>query len=231
MDNPFKTFTKKEWVMWITSLLLVTFSNLLSAEFSAVTLCAALIGVTAVLLGAKGSVWGQVLIAIFAILYAIISYSFRYWSEVITYMGMAFPLAVWAIYTWATHPSQDGDGTVEVNRLKPRDIGFLGITGAIVTYVFYRIMIYFETPHILFSTVSILTSYLAAATSVYRSSFYGFWYAANDLVLVILWVLASIVNPIYIPMIINFCVFFVNDFYGFISWKKREGLQKKHRMS
>lgn len=36
------------------------------------------------------------------------------------------------------------------------------------------------------------------------------------------WVLASIKNPEYIPVVVNFAIFFFNDMYGFVSWKKRE---------
>ncbi len=42
----------------------------------------------------------------------------------------------------------------------------------------------------------------------------------NDLVLIILWSMAAMEDPIYVPVIINFMIFFLNDMYGFISWKK-----------
>lgn len=55
-----------------------------------------------------------------------------------------------------------------------------------------------------------------------RSSYYAVGYAANDVVLIVLWMLASIKNPEYIPVVVNFAIFFFNDMYGFVSWKKRE---------
>lgn len=55
-----------------------------------------------------------------------------------------------------------------------------------------------------------------------RSSYYAMGYAANDIVLIILWTLASLENPVYIPVVVNFSIFFLNDMYGFVSWKKRE---------
>lgn len=54
-----------------------------------------------------------------------------------------------------------------------------------------------------------------------RSSYYAVGYAANDVVLIVLWVLASFENPSYIPVVVNFVIFFVNDMYGFVSWKER----------
>ena len=55
-----------------------------------------------------------------------------------------------------------------------------------------------------------------------RSSYYALGYAANDLVLVVLWVLASLEDPGYIPVAVNFSIFFFNDLYGFVSWRRRE---------
>ena len=43
-------------------------------------------------------------------------------------------------------------------------------------------------------------------------------YAANDLVLTVLWAMASVENRSYISALVCFVVFFVNDLYGFINW-------------
>ena len=80
---------------------------------------------------------------------------------------------------------------------------------------------------IVFSTISVMTSFLAAALTMLRSSYYALGYAANDMVLIILWSLAAAQNSVYLPVVINFFIFFLNDMYGFISWKKRE--HKKRR--
>ena len=86
----------------------------------------------------------------------------------------------------------------------------------------YRILDALNTPHILFSTISIATSVLAATLTMLRSSYYALGYASNDIVLIILWTLASMENPIYIPVVVNFAIFFFNDMYGFLCWKRRE---------
>ena len=96
--------------------------------------------------------------------------------------------------------------------------------GTITTVVFYLILRALNTPNIVFSTISITTSFLAASLTMLRTSYYALGYASNDIVLIVLWVLASIENPMYIPVAVNFVIFFLNDMYGFISWKKREKL-------
>lgn len=223
--NPFSTLSKKELALWLLSISIVGLSNILSGDFNLLTLAAALVGVTAVLFQAKGNIWGQILVTAFALFYGLISWQFRYWGELLTYVGMSLPMALWATYTWATHPSETNADEVEIRRLNRSHYGILILSGAAVTYGFYLLLSYLDTPNLLFSTISITTSFYAAALTMLRSSYYAFWYALNDLVLIILWVLATLTDPVYLPMVVNFMVFFLNDIYGFYSWKRREKTQ------
>ena len=162
---------------------------------------------------------------VFSILYGIISLRFRYWGEMITYLGMSMPMAIWSTVTWIRNPSSDSTGEVKIRKLKGKHFLFLFALSIVVTSAFYFLLQFLQTPNIVFSTISVTTSFLAASLTMLRSSYYALGYAANDLVLVVLWTLAAIENPVYIPVIINFMIFFMNDMYGFVSWKKREKLQ------
>lgn len=218
MNNPVKTLTKKEWSIWLVSIII----NLATKDFDLLTLVAALTGVTSLIFAAKGNVWGQVLMILFSILYGIISFRFRYWGEMMTYLGMTLPMAVWSTITWIENPSENNGNEVQIQSLSKKHIVALCISGIIVTAVFYYILKSFNTPNIIFSTISIITSFIAASLTMLRSSYYAVWYAANDVVLIILWVLASLKDPAYIPVVVNFSIFFMNDMYGFMSWKQRE---------
>ena len=195
MHNPLKSLTRREWMIWLISLAIVTISNLAPGNVDLLTLTATWIGVTALILAAKGNVWAQILITVFSILYAVISWKFRYWGEMITYLGMTLPMAVWSTITWLRNPSESGK-EVAIRRLTRRHVALLLVSGAVVT-----------------------------ALTMLRSSYYALGYAANDLVLILLWLLASIENPAYLPVLVNFVIFFLNDMYGFFSWRKREAVQ------
>ena len=224
MNNPFSTLTKKEWLLWLCSLFIVLVSNILAANFDPLTLIAALVGVTSLVFAAKGNVWAQVLMIVFSILYGIISFRFRYWGEMITYLGMTMPMAVWSTITWIRNPSKNGN-EVEIQKLNRKHIAGLSVFSVAVTAAFYYILHMLDTPNIVFSTISVTTSFLAASLTMLRSSYYALGYAMNDIVLIVLWVLASLKNPAYIPVAVNFAIFFLNDLYGFVSWKKREAVQ------
>ena len=221
MSNPIKSLTKKEWILWMGSLAIVILSNLLSTDIDVLTLVSACVGITSLIFAAKGNVWAQILMVVFSILYGLISWQFRYWGEMITYIGMTMPMAVWSTITWIKNPSESGQ-EVAIQKLTRKHVAGIAAAGVIVTAVFYMILKALDTPNILFSTISITTSFLAALLTMLRSSYYALGYASNDIILIVMWVLASIENPAYIPVVVNFIIFFFNDMYGFVSWKRRE---------
>ena len=221
MGNPIRSLTKKEWGIWIGSLLIIVASNFLSGSFELLTLIASCVGVTSLIFAAKGNVWSQVLMILFSILYGIISWQFRYWGEMMTYLGMTMPMAIWSTITWIKNPSENGK-EVEIQQLTKKHVVLLFVSAVLVTTLFYLILDALKTPNIVFSTISVTTSFLAAALTMLRSSYYAMGYAANDIVLIVLWLLAAIHEPRYLSVIIIFVLFLFFDVYGFISWKKRE---------
>lgn len=221
MNNPLRELSKNEWGLWGVSLCIVTVSNFAAGNPDFLTLAATWIGITSLIFAAKGNVWAQLLMIVFSILYGIISYRFHYWGEMITYLGMSMPMAVWSAVTWIRNPSAENEG-VAIRTLHKMQFLFLISLGFCVTGIFYVILRFLQTPNLVFSTISVMTSFLAAALTMLRSSYYALGYAANDMVLIILWSLAAAQDPVYLPVVINFFIFFLNDMYGFISWKKRE---------
>ena len=101
---------------------------------------------------------------------------------------------------------------------------------AAVTLAFYFILKAFHTANLIPSTLSVTTSFLAVYLTFRRSAAYAVCYAANDVVLIALWILATLEDLSYISVVICFAVFFVNDVYGFVSWskmKKRQSAETK----
>lgn len=207
-------------------MIVVLGANIMSPEFDMVVMIAALIGVTSLIFAAKGNVWSQILIIVFSILYGIISFRFRYWGEMVTYLGMTLPMAVWSTVTWIKNPSET-EGEVKISTITRQKWVLLLVLTIIVTCLFYFILRFFNTPNLAVSTLSVTTSFLAASLTILRSPYFALCYALNDLVLIVLWILATMKNPVYFPVIINFAIFFINDIYGFVNWRKRESSDKK----
>ena len=139
------------------------------------------------------------------------------------------PIAAMAVVSWLRHPFEAGGREVEVNQLKKPEIIFALCLTAAVTWIFYYVLSYFGTANIVPSTISVTTSFLASYLTFRRSEFYALAYAANDIVLIVLWILAAAEDLKYLAMVMCFVMFFANDMYGFVNWrcmKKRQAAVK-----
>ena len=217
---------KTEFAIWFLSVITIAVSFLLVNEKDYLTLTASLIGATALIFVAKGEVLGQILTVVFSIFYGVISFKFRYFGELITYVGMTAPIALMSAVTWLKNPYKKGESEVKIAKLTKGKIILMIVLTAVTTFVFYFILRCFNTANLFFSTVSVATSFSASYLMLFRSPYYAVAYSANDVVLIILWVLASVTNIQYVPMVICFVIFLVNDLFGFISWQKRKKQQR-----
>ena len=71
---------------------------------------------------------------------------------------------------------------------------FVSLLAIVVTIIMGAVLAFFDTPNLVVSIVSVTTSFSASILTVLRSPYYALFYAANDIVLIVLCVLATIVN-------------------------------------
>lgn len=221
----FKSLTKGERLLWGCSVGVIAASFALSGGGDWLSAAAALIGVTALLFVAKGFVLGQVLTVAFALIYGGISCLFRYYGEMLTYVGMTAPMAAMTAIAWLRHP-YEGSREVAVQDVSRRQVLSMLLLAAATTGVFYFILKALNTARLPISTLSVTTSFLAAYLTYLRSPYYAMAYAANDVVLIALWVLAAMGDMSCLPMVFCFVMFLMNDLYGFWNWQKMRARQR-----
>lgn len=219
-------FTKGEKLLWFISSMLIIISFFIFDRENYLTLAASLIGVTSLIFNAKGNPVGQFLIIIFGIIYAVISFTYSYYGEIITYLGMTGPMSVFALVSWLRNPYNGNRAEVKINSIKRKEIALMIILTAMVTAVFYFVLSAFHTANLIPSTISVTTSFLAVYLTFRRSAYFALAYAANDIVLIILWILATLSDVSYLSVVICFVMFLVNDIYGFINWSRMQDRQK-----
>lgn len=228
MKKILNCFTTIEKILWCSSVFLIIISFMIFDRENYLTLFASMVGVTSLIFCAKGNPIGQVLMVIFSIVYGIISYSFAYYGEMITYLGMSGPMALFALIAWLKNPYKGKKSQVKVNKISKNETVFMLILSVLVTILFYFILKNFGTANLIPSTISITTSFIAVYLTFRRSPYFAFVYAINDLVLIVLWTLATLTDINYMSVLICFIVFFINDIYGFISWLRMEKSQKSN---
>ncbi len=222
-----KYFSLFEVLLLSFSAVIIIVSYLFFGGGSLLVLIASLIGVTSLIFNAKGNPIGQVMMIIFSILYGIISFEFKYFGEMITYLGMTAPMALLALISWLRHPFKGKKSEVSVAKINNRDILLIILLSVVVTVIFYFVLKFFNTTNLIPSTISVTTSFVAAFLTYKRSPYFALAYAANDCVLIYLWILASFFDFSYISVIICFAMFLLGDLYGFINWRKMKKNQEE----
>lgn len=219
-------FTKTELTLWGLSVLLILTGFVCFDRVNYLTLIASLIGATSLIFIAKGNPVGQALTIVFSCLYGYISYHWQYYGEMITYLAMTAPMAFVALVSWLRHPYNGNRSEVAVSKIGGREVVFMTALTVVVTAVFYFILKALNTASLTVSTVSVTTSFLAVYLTAKRSPFYALAYACNDIVLIVLWVIATFKDISNISVVLCFVMFFANDIYGFINWNRM-----KHRQN
>ncbi len=221
----FRDLTVFERVLWLVSAAVIIISFAVSGGGDILTLIASLIGVTALIFVAKGYVLGQILTVVFAVFYGIISFFFTYYGEMITYLCMTAPIAVMSTVSWIKNPYK-GTKEVAVARITAKQIAVMSIAAAAATAILGYVLYLLQNANLLFSIISIATSFVASWLTLLRSPYYAIAYSLNDIVLIVLWVLATMEDLSYLPMVLCFVMFFLNDMYGFFNWRRMAKRQK-----
>ena len=223
--NPFADLTPFERGLWCTSVAVIILSAVLMGGADLFSVIASLIGVTALIFVAKGYVIGQILTVVFAVFYGVISFGQQYYGEMITYLGMSSPMAIAAAIAWLKNPFRDTK-EVAVRAMTKKTVGWLTVSTVLVTAAFYFILGAMGNASLAVSTLSVTTSFLASALTYFRSPYYALAYAANDVVLIVLWIIAAVGDLSCLSMVLCFVMFLANDLYGFFNWRRMEKMQK-----
>ncbi|MBR6726976.1 MAG: nicotinamide mononucleotide transporter [Clostridia bacterium] len=227
MKKLLRYFSPFEYALWSVSVALIVASFLIFDRSGYLSLISSLVGVTSLIFCAKGNPAGHVLMFAFSIFYSIISYYQAYYSEMITYLGMTAPMALLALFSWLRNPYKGNKAEVRINRATRRDIVWMLVLTAAVTAAFFFILRALDTANLPISTLSITTSFAAVFMCFRRVSWYPLLYAANDIVLILLWVLASLSDISYLSVVICFVVFLFNDLYCTVSWMRMHRRQNE----
>ena len=225
MDEKEKKFNLKNIITWQEAILLIIelaiplilyfifkcddYQNLLGAQ----------LGIISIFFLAKASLIGIVLSLLFSLFYAITSLNFQYYGEAIIYFAFMIPLGIISGVIWFINRFK---GTTEVAILSTKKIDFIigPIASVTLTFGLFWLLRYLGTENIITSTLSLFTSFLALYFQIKRSRFTQLFYAANDIVLITLWILATIEDISYVPIVSCFAFLLVNDLYGFFNWSK-----------
>lgn len=230
MKKFFKNWTVFEICFLFCSLLAITLCFIFGTDKNIFSFIVSLVGVISVLTVAKGLVIAPFINIVYNILYAIISIVQGYYGEAIIYICLMIPICLISIISWLKNKNQENTDVVNVNKIKGKEYLYLSLISLVSTIGFYFLLKVLNTSELVVSTISLMTSVIASYLMLRRCSYYALGFVVDDIISIVLWSLAIINSGIgYLPTVISFCVFLINDVYGFIHWKLEEKKQSQHK--
>ena len=154
MKKLFNYFTLAEKLIWLISILIIILSFVIFDKTSYFNLIVSILGVTSLIFNAKGNFIGQIIGIVFCTCYGIISFSYSYYGEVITYLCMTLPFAIVSLVSWIRNPYKDKSNEVEINNVRLIELLYIFPAVILITFIFYFILKYFNTNNLLISTCS-----------------------------------------------------------------------------
>lgn len=227
MKKLFKDWNLFEIIFMFASILVLTLCFAFSSDRNAFSFIVSIIGVVAVLMVAKGLTIAPIVNIVYCVIYSIMSIIECYYGEAIIYIFLMIPIYAMSIVSWLRNKNPDNESTVQIKAIKGKEYLYLGIATVVATVGFYFLLKVLNTSELIVSTLSLVSSAVASYLMLRRCSYYAVGFIVNDVILIILWGLAMINSGLgYLPTVISFVVFLVNDIYGLIHWKIEEKKQK-----
>ena len=228
MSNFFKNWKWYELTFLVVSLATIVLCFVIGTDKNYLSLCTSIVGICGVACLSKGLVFAPYINVVLGVLYSILSYTQNYYGEMIVYLAFIIPMNIVSIILWLKNRKDGNSLEVKVNKVSGLEYALYFFALAVLSVAFYFLLRALNTSALVVSTLSIITLVAAQYLVIRRSSFYAIGFILNDMLAITLWSISvSEYGVEYLPTVICFCVYFVNDVYGLIHWKVEEKKQMK----
>ena len=226
----FKNWNIFEIVFLFACLLGLTLCFIFGVDKNVLSFIASLVGVVSVLMVAKGLVIAPFVSIVYNVLYSIIAITQKYYGEAIIYIALMMPISIFSIISWLRNKNSNNRAVVKQNNIHKKEYLYLSLVTIVSAIAFYFLLKALNTNELIVSTLSLITSAVASYLTLRRSKYYALDFIANDIILIIMWAIVVKKSGIgYLPTLLSFVIFLLNDIYGFIHWsleQKKEILSK-----
>lgn len=183
------------------------------------------------LLFAKGKVASYFIGIVSVFFYGIVSFRQGYYGELIITACLTFPIMIWGIIEWLKHIDKE-ENVVIINQIKKKEIIIVLAAQIVLFWLYYFILKIFNTELLVISSLSVVTSMLASYFEARRSELSMFCYLANDIVIIILWIIPICLGETaLISVLVGPILLFINDIYGSYNWLRLKKHQKAKGIS
>lgn len=208
---------EKVWMVVFTFLIII-----LSVYWqdTLVGVTCSLTGIWCVLLAAKGKISNYWVGIVNVLLYAFISYGYKYYGEVMLNMLYFLPMQFIGAYLWIKNKKPESKGVVKVRVLsnKGRIMVLIASVLATIGYGSFLQALGGELPYI--DSMSTVFSVIAMMLMAFRFIEQWFLWIVVNIVTIILWFVVMINGGNDVSILLMWTAYLVNAIYGLSNWMK-----------
>jgi nicotinamide mononucleotide transporter PnuC len=166
----------------------------------------------------KGHITAPFFGIVYVIIYAFSSYITKYYGEAIISIFIELPLCIAAAVGWLRHKNKT---TIIVSNIKLTEWIISATACLAISVGIYFMLSAFNTEQLLISTLSFMAALYGSYLATRRVKWSSIGLTLNDIFSGILWGVLLFGGGIsYLPLFINFTLYFFCDIYIIINWKR-----------
>lgn len=218
-----KRFKWYEWLYLIAGVISITTLSIIYKS-SALTIILSLFGIFYVTFLAKQIKFSVIFGLVQTILYIIQSALYNNWGEFAINILVVFPLLLSTLITWLS--KKEKGVVVTTHEISWKEWLILILIDLVISIAFYFILDYFETPYLIFATISVFFTSMANYLLLRKSFYMFFVFIATNATMILIWLMPIIEgvekNFETIPMLVLLCFYTISNILGIVNWRKRK---------
>ena len=227
MKNYFKDWIPFEKIITIIGLASSTILGIMNNS-SLLSFISSYCNIINAILSSKGKIANYYFGIIGTAIYIYISFTERYYAEVITSLFIVLPITIYGLINWNRNRNSKGDSDVRIERLDAKGIMIPILSQVVMAGPYYMMLKYFNNDLLITQTLSMCITILAFYFMAKASSLSFLFFLLSSLTKVVIWI-----NPLLngdlsnLPLFISSLVFVITDTYGLINWNRMAKQQKQ----
>ncbi len=227
MEKYFKDWTLFEKIITVVGLITSTILGILNGS-SIPSFISSYCNIFNAILSSKGKIASYYFGIIGTLIYIYISFTERYYSEVITSALIVLPITIYGLINWNRNRNDKGDSDVKIEKLDTKGILIPILSQVIMAGPYYMMLKYFNNDLLIIQTLSMCITILAFYFMAKASPLSFVFFILSSLTKVVMWI-----NPLLhgnlknLPLFISSLVFVITDTYGLINWNRMARQQEQ----
>lgn len=205
-------------IWMVTSLVIIVVLSVLT-ESSVTQIIAAMCGVIYVFGCAFENKWGQLFGLVNSVLYGYIMFNNGIYGTAIYDIIYCFPMQAYTFFTWGK--DKTGKNRTEISRLTTMQRIALTICTSLVITIYCIIAPKFNVQFALVDGISIILGIVGLYMTSRKKIEQWYTFIISNIAMLGLWGIKCTEDITNAPMLIMWCIYFINNSYGLYSWTKK----------